>query len=72
MTLVADSDPKERLHAGTGTDEGYFTGRMLASVARAAASADSLAKLAHYELAGRYSLAALAAGRQRSLGRLRR
>ena len=43
-------------------DEGYFKARMIASVQRAAASADSLARLAHYELAGRYSLAALAAG----------
>lgn len=52
-------------------DELYFTGRMLASVARARASADSLARLAHYELAGRYSVAALTASRQRSLGRCR-
>jgi hypothetical protein len=43
-------------------DEGYYRARMLASVERAGASADSLARLAHYELAGRYSLAALAAG----------
>lgn len=48
-------------------DAGYFAGRMLESVARAGASADSLARLAHYELSGRYSIAALAAGRLRSL-----
>ena len=47
-------------------EEHYFRARMLASVQRAAASADSLARLAHYELAGRYSLAALAAGGGRS------
>lgn len=46
-------------------NEGYFIGRMSASVARAAASADSLARLVHYELAGRYAVAALAASRPR-------
>ncbi|HEX8449288.1 MAG TPA: hypothetical protein VF652_06825, partial [Allosphingosinicella sp.] len=56
------SDPMERARA----DEGYFRARMLESVERAGASADSLARLAYYELAGRYSLAALAAGGGRS------
>ena len=48
-------------------DENYFMGRMHASVARAEHSAESIAKLVHYELAGRYSVAALAAGQKRSL-----
>lgn len=58
---------KERAPA----DESYFVGRMHASVALAQASADSTARLVHFELAGRYSVAALAAGRQRSLDRCR-
>lgn len=52
-------------------DENYFEGRMHASVALAEASADSTARLVHFELAGRYSVAALAAGRERSLDRCR-
>lgn len=48
-------------------DAHYFMGRMHESVARAAASADSSAKLVHYELAGRYSVAALGAGGKQSL-----
>ena len=46
-----------------GGDVGYFVRRMQASVAAAEAAADSLARLIHFELAGRYSLAALAARR---------
>lgn len=47
----------------TGGDEGYFVRRMQASVAAAEAAADSLARLIHFDLAGRYSVAALAARR---------
>lgn|GEM_PF-3649113 len=50
-----------------GSDEGYFLGRMHASVAQAGASANSIARLVYFELAGRYSIAVLAAGRQQSL-----
>jgi hypothetical protein len=53
-------------------DEGYFKGRMFESVERAGASADSLARLVHYELAGRYSVAALAARGRPSLDPCRR
>jgi hypothetical protein len=47
-------------------DEGYYIGRMAESLARAGQAADSLAKLVHYDLAGRYSVAALAARRRPS------
>jgi hypothetical protein len=53
-------------------EEGYFRARMLESVRRAGESADSLARLAHYELAGRYSLAALATGGRPSPDRCER
>lgn len=48
-----------------GEDETYFIRRMHASVALAGAAADSLAKLVHFDLAGRYSVAALAARRMK-------
>lgn len=53
-------------HAERGqgrADEDYFLSRMHGSVARAGLSTDSIAKLVHYELAGRYSVAALGARR---------
>ena len=77
MTAASDgpSDPRNLDCADpieqARSDEGYFRARMLASVERAGASADSLARLAHYELAGRYSLAALAAAGRRSPDRCR-
>ncbi|HEX9946583.1 MAG TPA: hypothetical protein VGA98_03490 [Allosphingosinicella sp.] len=45
------------------TDSDYFLARMAASLASAQAAASSIARLAHFELAGRYSVAALAARR---------
>jgi hypothetical protein len=45
----------------TAREELYLLDRMAASVARAEATASSRAKLAYFELAGRYSVAALAA-----------
>lgn len=48
----------------TAADEDYFLARMAASVASAQAAATSIAKLAHFELAGRYSIAALTARRR--------
>jgi hypothetical protein len=45
-------------------DARYFAGRMHASVARAEASANSIARLIHFELAGRYSVAVMAASRR--------
>ena len=47
----------------TAGEELYLLDRMAASVARAEATASSRAKLAYFELAGRYSVAALAATR---------
>ena len=44
-------------------EERYLLGRMAASVEQAEATASSRAKLAYFELAGRYSVAALAAKR---------
>ena len=44
-------------------EELYLLDRMAASTARAEATASSRAKLAYFELAGRYSVAALAAKR---------
>jgi hypothetical protein len=44
-------------------DEDYFLSRMEASLASARAAAGSIARLAHFELAGRYSVAALAVRR---------
>jgi hypothetical protein len=46
-------------------DEAYFLGRMRAAHAMAEAAADAVAKLVHFDLAGRYSIAARrAAGRR--------
>jgi hypothetical protein len=45
------------------SDEDYFLSRMEASLASARAAPGSIARLAHFELAGRYSVAAVAAGR---------
>ena len=50
----------------TAGEELYLLDRMAASVARAEATASSRAKLAYFELAGRYSVAALAATRPAS------
>jgi hypothetical protein len=47
-------------------EQDYFTGRMRASLAMAEAAAGAVAKLIHFELAGRYSVAAVQAeARQR-------
>lgn len=73
MTFELPDGPAEGDEAGfegpcgstSGRDraaELYFIGRMQASVAQAQASSDALARLAYFELAGRYSVAALAAG----------
>ena len=40
-------------------DEAYLIARMKASLAMARATTESVARLIHYELAGRYSLAAV-------------
>lgn len=68
--LERDHGPcsEARRHAVQGraqADEVYFLSRMHGSVARAGASADSIVRLVHYELAGRYSVAAVAARRNR-------
>ena len=52
---------------GCGEEENYFVRRMHASSALARSAADSVARLIHFELAGRYSIAAVAAGRGMSL-----
>jgi hypothetical protein len=39
-------------------DEAYFLGRMRAAQATAEAAADAVARLVHFDLAGRYSIAA--------------
>lgn len=46
-------------------DEAYFLGRMRASLANAEASADAVAKLVHFDLAGRYSIEARRAAARR-------
>ncbi len=47
-------------------DRDYFAGRMRASLAMAEAATNSIAKLIHFDLAGRYSIAAAKAGASRA------
>jgi hypothetical protein len=47
-------------------DEAYLMGRMRASLEMARNAADAVARLIHFDLAGRYSVAAAMAARSRS------
>jgi hypothetical protein len=62
---VARGSPGCAARHASEVDEAYFLGRMKASQAMAEAAGDALAKLVHFDLAGRYSIAARRAAARR-------
>jgi hypothetical protein len=56
--LFAGRTPSPRARHEPGEEEAYFLARMRSSLAEAEASRDAVAKLVHFDLAGRYSVAA--------------
>lgn len=62
VRFVASAPPRRSIRSAPWgffeTEQAYFLRRMRASVAMAEAASSAMAKLAHFELAGRYSAAA--------------